>query len=63
MIYVSPIFVKSLIVFNREKVFEKKKGDRRKGYMAQNITTSQVINEHCSCCHGNYYHSNVANGI
>lgn len=31
--------------------------------MAQNITTSQVINEHCSCCHGNYYHSNVANGI
>lgn len=31
--------------------------------MTQNITTSQVINEHCSCCHGNYYHSNVANGI
>lgn len=31
--------------------------------MAQNITTSQVINEHCSCCHGNYYHSDVANGI
>lgn len=31
--------------------------------MVQNITTSQVINEHCSCCHGNYYHSNVANGI
>lgn len=41
----------------------KGKGDGRKGYMAQNITTSQVINEHCSCCHGNYYHSNVANGI
>lgn len=31
--------------------------------MAQNITTSRVINEHCSCCHGNYYHSDVANGI
>lgn len=31
--------------------------------MTQNITTSQVINEHCSCCHGNYYHSYVANGI
>lgn len=31
--------------------------------MAENITTSQVINEHCSCCHGNYYHSDVANGI
>lgn len=42
---------------------EGKKRERRKGYMAQNITTSQVINEHCSCCHGNYYHSDVANGI
>lgn len=41
----------------------KKKSEGRKGYMTQNITTSQVINEHCSCCHGNYYHSNVANGI
>lgn len=40
-----------------------KKSKERKGYMTQNITTSQVINEHCSCCHGNYYHSNVANGI
>lgn len=47
-----------------ERIFHKKeKSGGRKGYMAQNITTSQVINEHCSCCHGNYYHSNVANGI
>lgn len=58
--------MKSLcIILKREEVLEKegKKEAGRKGYMAQNITTSQVINEHCSCCHGNYYHSNVANGI
>lgn len=47
----------------RNRLKRGRKGDGRKGYMAQNITTSQVINEHCSCCHGNYYHSNVANGI
>lgn len=55
-----------LFVFNMdERIFHKKekKNEGRKGYMTQNITTSQVINEHCSCCHGNYYHSNVANGI
>lgn len=42
---------------------KKKVREGRKGNMAQNITTSRVINEHCSCCHGNYYHSDVANGI
>lgn len=47
----------------KEYFIRKKKSEARKGYMTQNITTSQVINEHCSCCHGNYYHSNVANGI
>lgn len=54
-----------LFVFDiDERIFQKKeKSEARKGYMTQNITTSQVINEHCSCCHGNYYHSNVANGI
>ena len=41
----------------------KKKIYKGKEKMAQNITTSGVINEHCSCCHGNYSHSNVANGI
>lgn len=42
---------------------KKEKREGGKGNMAQNITTSRVINEHCSCCHGNYYHSDVANGI
>lgn len=47
-----------------ERRFKRKKAKRgEKENMAQNITTSRVINEHCSCCHGNYYHSDVANGI
>lgn len=51
------------LTWMKEYFIRKKKNEGRKGYMTQNITTSQVINEHCSCCHGNYYHSNVANGI
>lgn len=60
----SPKFLcdeKSLHNLKRKQRKGKREGG--KGNMAQNITTSQVINEHCSCCHGNYYHSDVANGI
>lgn len=54
-----------LIKWRRAEGLKRKESKREgeKGNMAPYITTSQVINEHCSCCHGNYYHSDVANGI